>query len=107
MMVIHPAADDRVEVEYVDGSRKRVRRARLGELSSRWTVVGDQADAVDLEPAAVEVEPPAKSASKAEWTQYALDRGASPEALEGKTKAELVDEYGPGGSDSGGDAGEE
>jgi hypothetical protein len=106
-MVSRPVPDEGVLVEYVDGSRKRVRPSRLAELSHRWHVVEEE-DVQSEGQLAPQPEPPAKSASTDAWHQYALDRGASLEAIEGKTRTQLIAEYGPGDSDeNGGDAGEE
>ena len=93
-MVARPLRSDKVEVEYVDGARKWVDRRRLSELSSRWRVVNDPAQP-EGQPDQAPPEPPAESAVKGAWHQYALDRGASRERLEGMTKAQLIDEFGP------------
>lgn len=37
---------------------------------------------------------PAKSASRAEWADYAVSRGTAPELLEGQTRAQLIETYG-------------
>jgi hypothetical protein len=93
-MVARPSADDRVEVEYVDGSRKFVKRSELSQLSSRWRVLEEDETTAAVEAALPE--PPAKSADKATWFQYALDRGASRERIQDFTKKELVAEFGGG-----------
>jgi hypothetical protein len=92
-MVARPIRADKVEVEYVDGARKWVERRRLPELSSRWRVVDDGTQ--DEGTPAPHPEPPALSALKGNWYQYALDRGATREHLEGMTRAQLIAEYGP------------
>jgi hypothetical protein len=109
-MVARPTGRDLVVVEYVDGAQKTVRRDRLGELSSRWRVVDDpaQAEGTQDQPP----EPPAKSANKATWFRYALDRGASREAIHDLTRKQLIDRFGDqlgedGGEDGGQDGGED
>ena len=42
-------------------------------------------------------EAPAKSASKAEWVDYAVSLGADRDEADALTKAELVERYGEGG----------
>lgn len=37
---------------------------------------------------------PARNASKAEWVEYAVSRGADRDAAESATKPELVEQYG-------------
>jgi hypothetical protein len=39
--------------------------------------------------------PPAKSAAKATWVEWAVQRGASREAVEAATKEQIVAQYGP------------
>lgn len=41
-----------------------------------------------------EVQPPARNASAQEWRDYATSRGVAPEALEGMTRAALIQTYG-------------
>lgn len=50
-------------------------------------------------------DPPAKSASKAAWVDYATSLGWTPEDAERKTKRELVDELGQQDVDPGESAG--
>jgi hypothetical protein len=40
------------------------------------------------------MEPPARSAPKAEWVEHAVAQGADPAEAESKTKAQLVEEHG-------------
>jgi hypothetical protein len=39
-------------------------------------------------------EPPAQSANKGAWVDYAVSQGAEPDAAEAMTKADLVETYG-------------
>jgi hypothetical protein len=39
-------------------------------------------------------EPPARSASKAEWVEHAVDRGEERGTAEAATKAELIERHG-------------
>jgi hypothetical protein len=41
-----------------------------------------------------DVDPPARSATKAEWATYATTRGATQDGAEAMTKAELIERYG-------------
>jgi len=94
-MVSRPTPDDRVEVEYVDGSRKRVRRSRLAELGKHWRVVtAEQPEQAAAEEAAPP-EPPQASAVKADWVAHAKALGATDAEVEGMTKAQLLTAYGP------------
>lgn len=51
-------------------------------------------EAPKSKPPATPDEPPAKSATKAEWAGYAVARGADPAAVEDLTKDQLIDQYG-------------
>lgn len=41
------------------------------------------------------VQVPAKSATRQEWADYAVSQGTAPEVLEGLTRAQLIETYGP------------
>jgi hypothetical protein len=80
-----------VRVRHVDGDEKYVREERVGQLSRRWSVVEEPAAEAQEAPVP---DPPALGALKGEWEQYALDRGATREGLEGQTKNWLIARYG-------------
>jgi hypothetical protein len=70
------------------------------ETALAEAVMVDKADANEVVEAAAESnpqpeKPPARSASKATWVDWAVARGASREAAEAATKDVLIEQYGP------------
>lgn len=64
-------------------------------------VVPEGAEVLDGPPAAEDPAPPAPSAPKAAWVEYAVSQGWSPEDAQRKTKQALVDELGEQDIDAG------
>ncbi|WP_228974955.1 hypothetical protein [Streptomyces sp. DH12] len=70
------------------------------ETALARAVLVDNEDVPDVVAAAAEAnpqpeEPPAKSAAKSTWVEWAVLRGASREAAEDATKTQLIEQYGP------------
>lgn len=84
-----------VWVKDSDGLEYAVTRAGLDpEVHEEVKGASVVLDANGLPQLATEPEMPAKSASKAEWAQYAVSQGTDPTEAEAATKADLIADHG-------------
>ena len=103
-------------VQFVDGSLSPVSAASIanaplatgepvdtGDLPLQATVVQDQVAVEEVEsdsalafdaPTEEKASPPAQSAAKAEWVEFAVSQGLSEDEAQGLSKAELTARYG-------------